>query len=584
MLGSVTALATQLSTAQEWQPTRISPTSQAQPLSQYSARTSVSSDSQAASSNHSQARNQNAAASPQLSTTAHQPATRQSHIAAQQTNVAISGTGYSGTGHSGTEQVGTKQSGSENLGTGVVLRWRTTGASTSPSEASRSSRDAQPASIAAQSLDQPSNPLRQAYSTNYPPTVRPASDLQPIDGYRRIQSAQYEQDALGSAMTAQRSGYSPLSNGEAGAPNSTSPNQFNSILDSRTVTRGMQDELPPFPGATEPSRSNPLDDVLGRPQQPGLDPLDSVESAPEPPVQDDWSLDPPSFPPQLGEEESPADQPRSDREVPSPIAPDAMPDRGWDGARNGTNQNSDDELESILRRAREAATLDCATQREQLKGQPLSSISLDVSPKLGDGIRTIKKQTEDDPALLAEVRQRALRRDWTDYRGDHLASGRLLDLRYGNVILDIDGREHSFPLYNLSDVDMSYIAELWNLPTRCGSGYESLEGRQFVNSIVQWKASVACHNPLYFEQVQLERYGHETGPVLQPLISSAHFLLTIPMLPYKMAINPPNECQYALGYYRPGDCAPYMMQPFPWSVRAGLVQAGVMTGVSAIFP
>ena len=68
------------------------------------------------------------------------------------------------------------------------------------------------------------------------------------------------------------------------------------------------------------------------------------------------------------------------------------------------------------------------------------------------------------------------------------------------------------------------------------------------------------------------------GPWLQPFASGAHFFLTIPMLPYKMGLEPPNECIYALGYYRPGSCAPYMLDPIPLSVRATLFEAGVVAG------
>ncbi len=57
------------------------------------------------------------------------------------------------------------------------------------------------------------------------------------------------------------------------------------------------------------------------------------------------------------------------------------------------------------------------------------------------------------------------------------------------------------------------------------------------------------------------------GPILDPAVSAAHFFGTLPILPYKMGVDTPCECQYALGYYRPGNCAPYMIQPFPISAR-----------------
>lgn len=99
-----------------------------------------------------------------------------------------------------------------------------------------------------------------------------------------------------------------------------------------------------------------------------------------------------------------------------------------------------------------------------------------------------------------------------------------------------------------------------------------------------WKASALCHKPAYFEQVHLERYGHSAGPYLQPVISGAHFFLTVPVLPYKMGLYPPNECIYSLGYYRPGNCAPYMLDPLPISIRAGLFEAAVWTGMPYLIP
>ena len=99
-----------------------------------------------------------------------------------------------------------------------------------------------------------------------------------------------------------------------------------------------------------------------------------------------------------------------------------------------------------------------------------------------------------------------------------------------------------------------------------------------------WKASGVCHKPLYFEDVHLERYGHSWGPYLQPIISGGHFFLSVPVLPYKMGLYPPCECVYTLGYYRPGSCAPYMLDPLPLSIRAGLAEAGVWTGLVYLIP
>ncbi|MBP3558643.1 MAG: hypothetical protein J6K20_13210 [Thermoguttaceae bacterium] len=99
-----------------------------------------------------------------------------------------------------------------------------------------------------------------------------------------------------------------------------------------------------------------------------------------------------------------------------------------------------------------------------------------------------------------------------------------------------------------------------------------------------WKASSLCYKPLYFEDVQLERHGHYCHPLLVPFTARARFLLTIPVLPYLMGVYPPNECIYDLGHYRPGDCAPNILNPVPISLRGGLIQAGAVVGAAAIIP
>lgn len=123
-----------------------------------------------------------------------------------------------------------------------------------------------------------------------------------------------------------------------------------------------------------------------------------------------------------------------------------------------------------------------------------------------------------------------------------------------------------------------------DFPLECPLGDTgSTADRAWSEVAFEWKASALCHKPLYFEEVALERYGHSMG-VLQPIVSGAHFFGTIPILPYKMGLTPPQECIYALGYYRPGNCAPYMISPLGFTARAGLAQAGAVVGAAAIIP
>ena len=66
--------------------------------------------------------------------------------------------------------------------------------------------------------------------------------------------------------------------------------------------------------------------------------------------------------------------------------------------------------------------------------------------------------------------------------------------------------------------------------------------------------------------------------------TAAHFFVTVPILPYKMGLELPDECVYTLGYYRPGDCAPYMIDPLPLSVRAAFFEGCSVVGFGYAFP
>ena len=206
----------------------------------------------------------------------------------------------------------------------------------------------------------------------------------------------------------------------------------------------------------------------------------------------------------------------------------------------------------------------CREFQQELIAGSIRDISLDISP----------------PAASEGAQYGGLARTWTDQRGNTLATGALVDLRRGYVILD-SGQK--LPYARLSEADLSAISEFWRLPEVCvignsgGSPY-----RSWTPQVVTWKASNLCHKPLYFENQQLERYGHSRGPVAQPLHSTLHFFVSLVSLPYQRAISPPNECQYALGYYRPGNCAPWLKDPIPISLQGIRRQTLFVTGAAFI--
>jgi hypothetical protein len=100
----------------------------------------------------------------------------------------------------------------------------------------------------------------------------------------------------------------------------------------------------------------------------------------------------------------------------------------------------------------------------------------------------------------------------------------------------------------------------------------------------QWAATCLCHGPLYFEEVNAERYGYTASYLLQPVISAGRFFLTIPALPYKMAVDRPHDCIYTLGHYRPGNCVPWRANHLPLKVGAAIVEVGTIAGLIILIP
>ena len=209
--------------------------------------------------------------------------------------------------------------------------------------------------------------------------------------------------------------------------------------------------------------------------------------------------------------------------------------------------------------------------------------ALDITPRYSPNEKPEEHEANEE--RKAQQMTLAGRRQWQDKSGKVLAEGKLITIALGKAIVESDsGEPVELKLRSLSDDDLCFIAAWYSLPTECTLGNEPFQDRDFIASTMTWKASGVCHKPLYFEDVQLERYGHTRGPIVQPFVSGAHFFANVALLPYKMGINPPHECQYPLGYIRPGSCAPWMMQPFPLSARGAATAVGVYTGGNFLIP
>lgn len=229
------------------------------------------------------------------------------------------------------------------------------------------------------------------------------------------------------------------------------------------------------------------------------------------------------------------------------------------------------------------ALADCQELRQRLRADSIRNISLDITPRYNPDPNVTREQEEEerrDRLALLEVRT------WRDRDGRLVATGKMTNLENGAVVLvDDAGREVArVPLRELGDDELCYVNAWWRLPNECTPGGREVVRREWAPSTFHWHASALCHKPLYFEEVQLERYGHTAGPIRQPLISGAHFFINLAGLPYNMGIHPPGECQYALGYYRPGSCAPWMIPPIPLSLRGAAAEVGAALGLAYLVP
>jgi hypothetical protein len=333
-----------------------------------------------------------------------------------------------------------------------------------------------------------------------------------------------------------------------------------------------------------PRKPLPLEEML-----PPKEPVPSTENAPakdslrsllEPKEPEAPSKPANPFPPKstrdepdlFGSDES-SDKSKDKERIPSPSDLDLPP----------PNLRSSKSGDSAPTRPKSTKRNDvkCDDVRDRAFSADIDKIKLDIAPSFGVGPKD-KQSPEEKRESFAKS---APNRPWYDQTGAQIAEGRLVDFAHNEIIIENQsGGRSSIPLRRLSDPDSVYVAEAWGLPQTCSLGSDRIAARVYEPTTVAWKASGLCHKPLYFEEIQLERSGHEYGPIVQPAISSVHFFKNIAFLPYKMGINPMTECQYTLGHYRPGNCAPWSIEPIPLSLRGAAAQAKVITGAVLVLP
>lgn len=91
------------------------------------------------------------------------------------------------------------------------------------------------------------------------------------------------------------------------------------------------------------------------------------------------------------------------------------------------------------------------------------------------------------------------------------------------------------------------------------------------------------HNPLYFEDPDLERCGVSNG-CLTPAVSALRFVADTAVLPWRMAVEPPTCEVRSLGDCRTGHEFPAEARGLPVSLKGMAAEAGVITALIFIIP
>ena len=128
--------------------------------------------------------------------------------------------------------------------------------------------------------------------------------------------------------------------------------------------------------------------------------------------------------------------------------------------------------------------------------------------------------------------------------------------------LSDDRIRENWPKHSLATINLSF-AESGRVPE---DRSELLQGFGRVGSVSDtvkvfgWEAPSIRYQPLYFEDVVLERYGQTLPDYRQSVRSAIHFGTAFTGLGFQLLETPPRSCDSSLGYCRPGDCVPQTTQ------------------------
>lgn len=140
------------------------------------------------------------------------------------------------------------------------------------------------------------------------------------------------------------------------------------------------------------------------------------------------------------------------------------------------------------------------------------------------------------------------------------------------------------PNISVSDIGTKMLPEdmvAGRLPAKIALPYGPERPNADTMTMKTWTAPVFCYQNLFFEDVMLERHGHERCWPLQPVISGARFFTSYAMMPYSAVLHPPLQDRYSTGHYRAGTAAPCLRQRVPYDKTALRMQL-LTTGTTVL--
>jgi len=108
------------------------------------------------------------------------------------------------------------------------------------------------------------------------------------------------------------------------------------------------------------------------------------------------------------------------------------------------------------------------------------------------------------------------------------------------------------------------------------------------NSGFHWQPTVEgltfCYQPLYFQEVNVERYGRSFG-MFQPVVSVASFYGRVPLLPYMAFARPARRCTCPPHWTLPGYRIPeWERHEFVPSLSGGAAEVAAVAGIILLIP